>query len=96
MAARSKEAVVTAKVSVVDYPVGTAKAADASATVTLTLVTADGEKVYKGAYLSAGQFSATIPAADMKGLKAGSYTIVVQSVLKGEAPAVEPATLVVF
>jgi peptide/nickel transport system substrate-binding protein len=96
MAARSREAVVTAKVSVVDYPAGTAKAADAGVKVTLTLVTTDGEKLYKGAYLNAGQFAATIPAADMKALKAGSYTIVVQSVLKDEAPAVEPATLVVF
>jgi hypothetical protein len=50
--------------------------------------------VYKGVFLSAGTFSFTVPAADMKA--AGTYTIVIESQLKDEAPSVEPATVVVF
>ncbi len=93
---RGKDAWIPVKLSVVDYPAGTAKPADNTAKVKLTLITADGEKTYAGAFDKTGQYSVTIPAADTKALKAGSYTIVIESSLKAEAPAVESANLVVF
>ncbi len=93
---RGKDAWIPVRLSIVDYPAGTAKAADNTAKVKLTLITDDGEKVYNGAFDKTGQYSITIPAADTKALKAGSYTIVIESSMKSEAPAVESATLVVF
>jgi peptide/nickel transport system substrate-binding protein len=96
MATKGKVVTITLKVSSVEYPANTAKAADATAKVSLTLVTPAGEKIYKAALAKPGQFVVTIPAADTKGLAAGVYTIVAQSQLKAEAPSVEPATLTLF
>jgi peptide/nickel transport system substrate-binding protein len=96
MATKGKDVKIALKISAVDYPANTAKAADNTAKVSLTLVTPAGEKAYKAVFAKAGQFTVTIPAADTKGLAAGSYTIVAQSQLKGEAPSVEPATLTLF
>jgi len=96
VATRGKDVTITVKVSSVDYPLNTAKPADATAKVSLILVTPDGDKTYAGKLSKAGEFIVTIPAADSKNLKAGSYTIVVQSVLKSEAPSVQPGNLVFF
>jgi peptide/nickel transport system substrate-binding protein len=96
MAARGKALAVALKVSAVDYPANTARGATEKAKVTLTLVTPKGEKVYKAVFVKAGQFTATIPAADTKGLAAGAYTIVAQSQLAAEAPAVESGMLTLF
>ncbi len=96
IATHGKDVKVTIKVSAVQYPLNTAKAADATAKVTLTLVTPTGDKEYKGVFSRAGQFIVTIPAADTKSFKAGSYTIVVQSLFKTEAPSVQPGAIVFF
>jgi peptide/nickel transport system substrate-binding protein len=96
MATKGKPVTVTLKVSAVDYPANTARAAAATAKVSLTLVTPAGEKVYKAVFARPGQFTVTIPAADTKGLAAGAYTIVAQSQLAGEAPSVEPGMLTLF
>lgn len=96
MAARGKALAVTLKVSAVDYPAATARGATEKAKVTLTLVTPKGEKVYKAVFVKAGQFTATIPAADTKALAAGAYTIVAQSQLAAEAPTVESGILTLF
>jgi hypothetical protein len=52
--------------------------------------------VYKAVFVKAGQFTATIPAADTKALAAGAYTIVAQSQLAAEAPTVESGILTLF
>jgi len=93
---RGKDAVIPVKLSIVDYPAGTARTADGTPKVRLTLITDSGEKVYTGKFAKLGQYSVTIPGADTNALKAGSYTIVVESFLGTEAPAVQSATLVVF
>jgi hypothetical protein len=84
------------KLSMVDYPAGTARTADGTPKVRLTLISDAGEKVYTGKFAKLGQYNVTIPGADTGALKAGSYTIVVESFLGTEAPAVQSATLVVF
>jgi hypothetical protein len=54
------------------------------------------EKTYAGAYVNPGEYAAILPAADLAALKAGSYTLVAQSALAGEAPSVVSAALVLF
>lgn len=67
------------------------------ATVTVGLQMPDGtEKVYKAKFDKAGTFTATLPKADLGALKPGAYTIVVITQIAKEAPAVTPATLVLF
>jgi hypothetical protein len=84
-------------VSAVQYPADTAAAADSKSKVTATLVLADGtEKVYNAKFVKNGSFQATIPAKDLSGLKAGSYTLVVQSAFSTEAPSVVPTSLVLL
>lgn len=96
-AQRTADASVDVAVSAVTYPDDTAKAADAKAKVTVTLVMADNsEKVYSAKYVSAGKFKATIPAKDLSALSPGAYTLVVQSVFSTEAPAVQATSLAVF
>jgi peptide/nickel transport system substrate-binding protein len=95
--AKDKDAMVDVAVSIVEYPAGTSKSADATAKLRATLVLADGtEKVYTGAFVKTGQFQVKIPVADLKNLKAGSYVLVVETYLKNEAPATEVTSLVVF
>jgi len=94
--AKTRDAFVDIAVSAVSYPANTAKSADATAKVRATLVTPAGEKVYSGTFVKAGQFQVKLPAADLAKLKTGSYTLVVESYLKDEAPAVEVPSLVVF
>lgn len=94
VAARDKDAKITIKIAEVEYPADTAKAA-AAASVKVTLI-ADTEKTYTAKLIRAGEFEAVIPAADMKALKAGSYTVIVESLLSKESPSVQAATLVVF
>ncbi len=94
---KDKDVAIGAAVSIVEYPAGTAKSADATVKLKATLVLADGsEKVYTGAFVKSGSFSVKIPAADLKNLKAGSYTLVIETYLKNEAPATEVTSLVVF
>lgn len=93
-AQRTKDAKITVKVSELEYPADTAKAASA-AKVTVTLLGA-AEKAYKAVLVKAGQYEATLPAADLKDLKAGSYPVVVEAVVAAEAPAVEPGILVLY
>jgi peptide/nickel transport system substrate-binding protein len=94
--AKTRDAYIDVSVSLVNYPAGTARAADATAKVRLTLVAPDGEKKYTGAFVKAGQFQVKLPVADLAKLKTGSYTLVVESYLGTEAPAVEVSSLVVF
>jgi peptide/nickel transport system substrate-binding protein len=94
--AKTRDAYIDVRASIVNYPANTARAADATAKVKLTLVTPDGEKAYAGTYVKAGQFQVKLPAADLAKLKTGSYTVVVESSLKDEAPASEVTSLVVF
>jgi peptide/nickel transport system substrate-binding protein len=95
--AKTKDALISVAVSVVSYPAGTARSADATAKLRATLVQADGtEKAYPGTFVKAGMFQVKIPVADLSKLKTGSYTFVVESYLKDEAPAVEVTSLVVF
>ena len=94
---KDKDALVDVAVSIVEYPAGTAKSADATAKIRATLVLANGsEKAYKGTFVKTGQFQVKIPVADLKSLKAGSYTLVIETYLKNEAPATEVTTIVVF
>ena len=94
--AKTRDAYIDVAVSVVSYPAGTARSADATAKLRLTLVAPDGEKKYTGTFVKAGQFQVKLPAADLAKLKTGSYTLVVESYLGTEAPAVEVTSLVVF
>ncbi|MEN6297672.1 MAG: ABC transporter substrate-binding protein, partial [Rectinema sp.] len=94
---RTADAKIDVVVSEVTYPDDTAKAASNKAKVTITLILADNtEKVYTAKYTSAGNFQAVIPAKDLGALKAGAYTLVVQSVLSTESPAVQASSLVLF
>jgi len=94
--AKTRDAFIDVSVSLVSYPAGAARAADATAKVSGTLVTPDGEKKYPGVFVKAGQFQVKIPKADLAKLKTGSYTLVVESYVGKEAPAVEVSSLVVF
>jgi len=95
-ATRAKDAVITVKVSSYMYP-DTAKTPLAKAKVTGALQMPDGsEKVYEAKAGAAGTFIVTIPAKDLGALKAGSYTVVVQSAIGTETPSVSPETLVLF
>jgi len=96
-AQRTKDAEIVVTVSNVVYPDDTAKAADGKTKVSVTLVKADNTEVtYAAKFASAGSFKAVIPAKDLGALKPGSYTVVVQSVLGTEAPAVTPTSIVLF
>jgi peptide/nickel transport system substrate-binding protein len=96
-ASKAKDVTIDVAVSAVQYPADTAAAADSKAKVTATLVLADGtEKVYNAKFVKNGSFQATIPAKDLSGLKAGSYTLVVQSAFSTEAPSVVPTSLVLL
>ena len=81
-------------VSEVAFPASTSKAA-AKANVKVTLI-GDTETVYTAKLVKAGSFEAVIPAKDLAGLKAGSYTIVVEAALGTEAGAVDTANLIIF
>ena len=94
--AKTRDAFIDVSVSLVSYPAGSARAADATAKVRITLVAPDGEKKYTGTFVKAGQFQVKLPVADLAKLKTGSYTLVVESYVGKEAPAVEVSSLVVF
>jgi peptide/nickel transport system substrate-binding protein len=85
---------VTAQISEVGYPSAIAKAA-ASAKVTVTLV-ADKEYSFPAKATKAGTYEAVLPAKTLDTLKAGSYTIVVESSLGTESPTVETSNVLVF
>jgi peptide/nickel transport system substrate-binding protein len=94
---RTKDASIDVAVSAVVYPNDTASAADGKVKLNATLVLADGsEKNYVGKFVKAGSFQVVIPAKDLGALKAGPYTLVVQTQLKDEAPAVTSSTIVLF
>lgn len=81
-------------VSEVAFPANTSKPA-AKANVKVTLI-GNTETVYAAKLVKAGSFEAVIPAKDLAGLKAGSYTIVVEAALGTEAGAVDTSNLIVF
>jgi hypothetical protein len=87
---------VTVKVSTVEYPSGVSAVAGNTVKVKGTLIAGGKETVYTGTYAKDGVYSLKIPAKDLSALKAGSYTLVIETSLKNEAPAVEPTNLVVF
>jgi peptide/nickel transport system substrate-binding protein len=93
-APRTKDARILVKASVIAYPSG-AVSASGAVKVKLTLVSSEGEKAYAGVRDKSGQFTVTIPAADLKKLKAGSYRVVAESSLSGEPPDIESAVLTV-
>lgn len=93
--AKGKPTTVTVNVSAVDYPSNKAVAA-AKATVKVTLVADGKETVYTAKATKAGVYEASIPAADGDKLKAGAYTVVAESALGSESPAVESGTFVKF
>lgn len=96
-AQRNADAKIDVQVSAVTYPDDTAKAADNKAKVTVTMILADNsEKTYTAKYVNSGSFQAVIPAKDLGALKAGAYTLVVQSVFNTESPAVQASSIVVF
>jgi peptide/nickel transport system substrate-binding protein len=96
-AQRTKDVVIDVAVSTQVFPNDAASAADGKAKVTVTVVMPDGsEKVYNGKFVKAGAFQVVLPAKDLGALKPGAYTLVVQSFIGGEAPAVQPSTLVLF
>jgi peptide/nickel transport system substrate-binding protein len=96
-AQRSKDLTIPVSVSAVAYPDDTARAADSNAKVTLSVILPDGsEKAYKASFLKAGTFQAVIPVKDLGALKAGTYTLVAQSVFGDESPSVTTSTLVLF
>ncbi|MBL8965488.1 MAG: hypothetical protein JNG85_00695, partial [Spirochaetaceae bacterium] len=53
-------------------------------------------KVYTAKFDKAGAFKVILPAKDLGAMKPGSYTVVVQTVLANEAPAVTPTSIVLF
>jgi peptide/nickel transport system substrate-binding protein len=95
-ATKDKDALVAVKVSLVEYPSGVATVAGSTVKVKATLVAGGKETTYTGTYAKDGVYSVKIPATDLSALKAGSYTLIVETSLKNEAPSVEPTTLVVF
>jgi hypothetical protein len=71
-----------------------AKAAG-KANVKVTLV-AEKETAYAAKSSKAGFFAASIPAKDLRSLKPGTYTLIVEASLGAESGAVDTASLVVF
>ncbi|MDP3178348.1 MAG: ABC transporter substrate-binding protein, partial [Spirochaetaceae bacterium] len=95
-AVRTKDVTVDITVSSYEYP-NSAKTPLDAGKITASLQLPDGsEKVYVAKKSKDGLFQATIPAKDMSALKPGNYTLVVQSQVSTEAPAVSPATIVLF
>jgi peptide/nickel transport system substrate-binding protein len=96
-AQKTKDIPLDITVSQVTYPNDTAKAADAKAKVTVTLISPDNsEKVYDATFVKTGSFQALIPAKDLAAMKSGSYTIVVQSSLASESPSIKTETMILF
>ncbi len=95
-AQRSADATIDVAVSQYTYPSDQTKPAVKDAKVTVTLITPAGEKPYEAKYVKDGAFQAVIPVADLGALAPGSYTLVVESKLKDEAPSVKPSSLVLF
>lgn len=96
MVQKTADVNVNVTVSTYVYPDPKTSPATDAVKVKATLITPAGEKVYTGKFDKAGAFTVTIPKADLANLAAGSYTLVVESNLKDEAPSVKSATLVVF
>jgi len=85
---------VDVTVSQVAFPAATARPAP-RANVKITLM-GDTETSYTATLVKSGSFAAVIPARDLAGLAPGSYTLIVEAALGGEAGAVDTATLTVF
>jgi len=85
---------VVASVVEVAFPAATEKSLG-KGVVNVTLV-ADKEYSFPAKMTKAGSFEASIPAATLDMLKAGSYTIVVDSALAKEAPTVETTNVLIF
>jgi peptide/nickel transport system substrate-binding protein len=91
--AKGSDVKVDIAVAEIAYPSNKAKAA-AKANVKITLV-GDKDYAYAAKPSKAGFFTATIPAADLSSLKAGTYTIVAEAALGQESGAVEASSLIV-
>ncbi len=85
---------VTVTLSEVAFPANTAKAL-ANGKVNVTLI-ADKEYTVAAKKLKDGTYEGTISAKTLDGLKAGSYTVVVDSALTTESPTVETTNVVIF
>lgn len=96
VAMRGKPVSISLRVSTIQYPETAATPADATARVKVTLLTPQGEKIYRGVFSRAGQYTVTIPASDTKALAAGTYTLVAESQLRNETPSVDTSTLLLF
>ncbi|MCX7024989.1 MAG: ABC transporter substrate-binding protein [Spirochaetes bacterium] len=93
-AQRTKDAVIDVAVSQLTYPIDKAVAGTKDVKVTITLIDAAGkEKAFAAKFVKDGSFKATLPAADLGALAAGTYTVVVESKLADEAPAIVSGTL---
>jgi len=85
---------VTVTLSEVAFPANTSKAL-AKGKVNVTLV-ADKEYSFAAKMTKAGTFEASVSAKTLDALKAGSYTIVVDSALATESPTVETTNVLIF
>ncbi|HQK34276.1 MAG TPA: ABC transporter substrate-binding protein [Spirochaetales bacterium] len=92
-AGRNADVTVTAKVSTFVYPSDKMNPAGNNVKISLTLITPAGEKVFTGKMTKAGEFAVVIPAKELAALKAGAYTIVVETKIANEAPSVKVDTL---
>jgi peptide/nickel transport system substrate-binding protein len=95
-AQRTADAVIDISVSQYRYPDNQTKPATKDVKVAMTLISSAGEKVYEAKYEKDGAFKVVIPSVDLGQLQPGTYTIVVETKLKDEAPSVKPASLVIF
>ncbi|MEI8096211.1 MAG: ABC transporter substrate-binding protein [Spirochaetales bacterium] len=85
---------VTATLSEVVFPANSAKAMG-TGKVNVTVI-ADKEYTFAAKMSKAGTFVATVPAKTLDALKAGSYTVVVDSALASESPTVETTNVLIF
>lgn len=89
--AKGKDLTVSASLSDIAYPAGTAKAAT-KGDVKVTIVGDAGDIVASGKFAKAGTAEAVFKASDLAGLKSGkTYTVVVEA-----GSAVDTANLIIF
>ncbi|HOL86417.1 MAG TPA: ABC transporter substrate-binding protein [Defluviitoga tunisiensis] len=82
-------------VSEVLYPYDTYTPAT-EGNVEVSLITPDGEKVFKAEVESPGRFLATIPGGVLAELDPGTYTVVVSAKSEGAIPSTYSSTIIVY
>jgi peptide/nickel transport system substrate-binding protein len=92
-ASRSSDVTVNVSLSQMTYPLDIPSDAGKDASVVLTLVTPNGERVFNGTYVKDGQFDITITADKLGDLTPGQYVMVIESKFGKEAPSVQTAML---